>query len=192
MYNLRIYRQPNDIAFQPLQDLNQLSDSQLAAYNTFVRNCDDRLNNMYNNTSNWKIPILIHGYAGSGKTFVIHKCKHYALSQHFNILVTTPTGFLACKCKEIFGNEITTDTIHAAFGIPVQTNDAFVFQLDLFRYDLIVIDEISMISERNFNHIYTTIRECSVQPFGPLRRSWSNETHRNAKRENNSSTEHAR
>ena len=43
-----------------------------------------------------------------------------ALEKGCKVCIPAPTGFLACKFKASFGDEITTDTVHSAFHYTVE------------------------------------------------------------------------
>ena len=63
------------------------------------------------------------------------------------ILVAAPTGFLATVYRYLVDDEVTCDTVHTAFHIPVQSDQSPSINWDISRYDLFIIDEVSMISE---------------------------------------------
>ena len=87
------------------------------------------------------------------------------VQQSANVLVATPTGFLACKYKQRFGDDITTDTLHGQFKIPLNSNDHFEINWNISIFDVIILDEVSMISLKNFRHIWRTINEASITPL---------------------------
>ena len=53
-----------------------------------------------------------------------------------------PQDFVACKFKTMFGEMITTDT---AFQYPVEENALPTINWELSSYDVIIVDEISII-----------------------------------------------
>ena len=52
----------------------------------------------------------------------------------------------------------------SAFLIPVGTTEQSLTNWNLSQYDMIIIDEISMISKCNFNHILNTISRLIFRP----------------------------
>ena len=108
-----------------------------------------------NSTIDWKKLILVTGKAGTGKTHCLLKAIDESLEDERQILVATPTGFLATTDSEFFLNEITADMVHNAFKYPVLPYDHPQINWDLGHYDLIVMDEVSMIPKRIAEHIIT-------------------------------------
>ena len=72
-------------------------------------------------------------------------------------------GLLASTYKARFGNDVSTDTVHASFLIPID-NSRPQINWQLSAYDVLVFDEISMIRCGYFNHILTTINSLSSHP----------------------------
>ena len=117
-----------------------------------------------NTNINWQQPILLVGKPGSGKSEAISHCvvKHIANQQ--NILVAVPTGFLASRFRAILPDDVTCDTVHSVFHIPVDTTQQSSINWSLAQYDILIIDEISMISERNFQHVINTLKRLLFRP----------------------------
>ena len=113
----------------------------------------------------WRKFILIRGKPGTGKTYALLHSIHNALKADYRVLCTTPTGMLSSTYNSIVTDEsFSADTIHSAFKYPVDPNERPQINWDLANYDLIVIDEVSMLSSRVFDHILTTLQELHVRP----------------------------
>lgn len=112
----------------------------------------------------WKKFLLVTGSAGTGKTHCVKRAIQQALNDDRDVLVTTPTGFLATTYSATFLEEIEADTVHSAFKYPVNRNDQAKVNWDLMRFDLIVIDEVSMVSKLIMDHIVGTINRLSFRP----------------------------
>ena len=67
--------------------------------------------------------------------------------------------------KDSFQDDIDADTIHASFQYPVAESEKPTFNWNLSNYDIIVIDELSMVSAKIFDHIFNTISELPITPL---------------------------
>jgi ATP-dependent exoDNAse (exonuclease V) alpha subunit len=113
----------------------------------------------------WKKPIVVTGEAGCGKSYTINSIVTYLLANDATVLVAAPTGFLASVFKAILPNNAKCETVHASFHFPVDTADippSINWQLSNF--DVIIIDEISMIPPTIFEHILKTINVLLFRP----------------------------
>ena len=77
---------------------------------------------------------------------------------------SSPAGFLASRFRAILPEEVTCETVHSAFHIPVNVNERPSTNWNLSHYDIIIIDEISMISESNFQHVLDTFNRLIFKP----------------------------
>ena len=107
---------------------------------------------------------MLLGKPGSGESQAIcHSVvKHVGKEQ--NILVAAPTGYLASRFRAISLDEVTCDTVHSVFHIPVNKTQQSSINWVISQYDILIIDEISMISETNFQHIVTTLNRLLLRP----------------------------
>ena len=113
----------------------------------------------------WRKFLLIHGKPGTGKTYAVLHSIRNALKSEYRVLCTKPTGMLSSTYNSIIPDEsFSSDTIHSAFRYPVDPNERPQINWDLANYDLIVIDEVSMLSSHAFDHILTTLQELHVRP----------------------------
>ena len=113
-----------------------------------------------------ELPIyLISGMHGTGKTTALRAAIHRFATMQLRVLVVCPTGFLATTYKAEFGDNIAADTVHAAFHIPVNSTTPPATNWNLSQYHAIFIDEISMISGRNSQHIFETLNSLPIFPL---------------------------
>ena len=112
----------------------------------------------------WQCPTPVTGKPGTGKSHAILACVSQLLEQDINIMVATPTGFLASGYRSQTPDEVTCDTVHSSFTIPVSPTESSKINWSLSCFDLITIDELSMISETIFQHILFTLSMLLFRP----------------------------
>ena len=113
----------------------------------------------------WRKFLLIRGKPGTGKTYAVLHSICNALKAEYRALCTTPTGMLSSTYNSIIPDEsFSSVTIHSAFRYPVDPNERPQINWDLANYDLIAIDEVSMVPSRLFDHILTTLQQLHVRP----------------------------
>lgn len=93
----------------------------------------------------WRKFILVTGKPGTGKTQTLLRCIDYCMSMHRSVHVATPTGFLATRYQQEFHDDITADTVHSAFHYPVSPDEPASTNWEIAHFDLVVLDEISMV-----------------------------------------------
>jgi len=87
------------------------------------------------------------------------------------------SGFLASTYHRSFGDAVHAETIHAAFQIDIKTGTSHSCNWKIAQYDLVLIDEISMIPRAFASTIISTLEsapriavfcgdQCQLQPFG--------------------------
>ena len=91
----------------------------------------------------WLTYTVIKQAAGTGKTYVMYACIDTCITQGLS-----PTGKLAAEYHAKFGNEITAETIHSAFHFPVSRTKRPTISWAPAAYNMIVVDEASMVSLR--------------------------------------------
>lgn len=108
---------------------------------------------MYKNGKN----LLIHGYAGSGKSMLINTMENYTRAEesHKNIYITSTTGISA--------HHIGGTTINSLFGIGSGDADVNyliknimikpIYRNRIINMDILIIDEISMLSAKLFEKL---------------------------------------
>jgi DNA replication protein DnaC len=116
-------------------------------------------------TNDWTKPILVTGKPGCGKSHAIESIVHSVSSEDALILIAAPTGFLASVFRFNAPEHVVCDTVHASFHFPVETDVLPKINWELSKYDLIIIDEISMIPDIIFNHILKTFNVLLFRPI---------------------------
>ncbi len=114
--------------------------------------------------NDWTKILSVTGKAGTGKTKCLHSCIRYIIEKELTCLVATPTGYLASSYRAIFDEDIDANTIHSSFCIPIDRSSPQV-NWALGTYDLIIIDEISMVSLSHFNHIFSSLKQLATRPI---------------------------
>lgn len=109
--------------------------------------------------------FLLRGEHGTGKTVTLHSIIRHCIAKSQKVLVCCPTGFLAATYKALFGNQVCCDTVHSSFKIAVSESDQNETNWSLRMFDVILIDEISMIPKKFTSHILTTISSMPRRPI---------------------------
>ncbi|KAL9976907.1 hypothetical protein ACROYT_G014249 [Oculina patagonica] len=104
------------------------------------------------------------GKPGTGKSQVLIRSIFHAIQEEYQVLVTAPVALLAQAYKKVFAGEVTTDTIHGAFNVPLDVNQRQDKNFALNKYDLVVVDEASMVSSPVFNVMAETFNRLNVHP----------------------------
>ena len=89
------------------------------------------------------------GPPGSGKSTVAHACIERALELGGRVLFALPKAQLASRMRERYGDRIDIDTCHAAFAFNEEVNNLPT----LAHYTLVVVDEISQLTDGQFERI---------------------------------------
>ncbi len=104
--------------------------------------------------------LILTGSAGSGKTTTV-ECMIYVLQRYFekqeemSFMLAAPTGKAAKRLTEITGFEAMT--IHRLLQFSYENKGFFYRQGNELPYDLIVVDESSMLSIDLANALFTAI-----------------------------------
>eukprot|EP00971_Amphidinium_carterae_P303324 6027285-Amphidinium_carterae.3 len=93
--------------------------------------------------------IAALGPPGTGKTEVINRCIRKWKRRGARILFALPTGQLASKMRQVHP-DIDIDTCHGAFGFHKQLAETLPI---LTQYDLVIVDELSMLTAEHFDRL---------------------------------------
>ena len=80
------------------------------------------------------------------------------------MLVAAPVALLAQGYNSIFYDEVTTDTLHGAFSIPIDGPLPNEINHRMNQYDMIVVDEAPMISAPIFGVMASTFNRVNLRP----------------------------
>ena len=104
-------------------------------------------------SSSWRMYRVLLGKPGTGKSRVLITAIHHAVENEMSVLVAAPVALLAQGYHKIFLADIETDTLHGTFNIPVDAPFDDEVNCVLNKYDLVVVDEASMISAPTCNRL---------------------------------------
>ena len=116
------------------------------------------------NTATWeKFPVLL-GKPSTGKSQVLIRAIDHAIRTDMSVLVTAPMALLAVGYNALFLDDIDSDMLHGAFNIPIQGPHPNEINYALKKYDLVVVDEASMISSPIFETMASTCNRLNTRP----------------------------
>ena len=114
----------------------------------------------------WKNKVIsLSGAAGTGKTHLLAEIVKYFNNKKRKIALTTPThqslGVLIDKLKMTGVEDLPSSTVHSFLNLKMkinfktgaQTFEPDDYQKDKKKYDIMVVDESSMISEQMFETV---------------------------------------
>lgn len=108
--------------------------------------------------------ILIKGPPGTGKSAVIKYIVNHCISKGLKVLVASATAYHARAAKISFPHELVyTETIHSIFFIPIDGTQP-TLNWGLVKFDVIIIDEVGMVSIRNIKHVVFSITSLPIPP----------------------------
>ncbi|RNF25850.1 putative DNA repair and recombination protein,mitochondrial precursor [Trypanosoma conorhini] len=102
--------------------------------------------------------LYIGGSAGTGKTVLLRALNHRLQAERLRVAMTATTGVAGCH--------IGGSTFHHALGVNAQGE--FLRKSHLLDYDVIIVDEVSMLSKRMFEEFDRTLREEAGTPDLPF------------------------
>ena len=104
---------------------------------------------------------LLTGASGTGKTYTLGEVVDYAIMKHIPVTATAPTNKAVKVLKKLINVSIPYSTIHSALGMKefIDNNGVLSFKADpaagypAEKYDLIIIDEASMLDDVIFEEL---------------------------------------
>ena len=115
------------------------------------------------NTTWEKFRVLL-GKPGTGKSQVLVRIIDHAIRSEMSVLVAAPLALLAQAYNSIFLEDIDSDTLHAASNIPIEGPHPNDINYALNKYDVVVVDEASMISPATFQTMASTFNRLNTRP----------------------------
>ena len=107
---------------------------------------------------------VLLGKPGCGKSQIIIRAMHPAIQQEHRVLLVAPVVLLAQGYREIFGEDLDCKTLHMAFNIQVNSNQTREVNFALNRYDMVVVDEGSLVSPESFQVVAATLNRLNCCP----------------------------
>ena len=93
--------------------------------------------------------IFARGPPGTGKTFVVHEVIRHWHAKGARVLFVLPTGQLASEMRAVHP-QADVDTYHGGLLFHKELSETLGI---LTQYDLVVLDEISMLTDRHFERV---------------------------------------
>lgn len=115
-------------------------------------------------SSDWAKYRVLCGKPGTGKSQVLIRAIHHALQQESQVLVAAPVALLAQGYRSIFGSDLEAETIHSTFHIPVNDDANGDMNFSLNKFDMVVVDEASLVSPQTFEKMASTFNRLNVRP----------------------------
>ena len=157
-----------------VERLYPLSAFQRAIYQDIVSSLDERQMSLQEadygvlssspDHSWWKYRVLL-GKPGTGKSQVLIRAIHKALRRECTVLLAAPVALLAQRYRAIFGDQLECDTLHASFRIPVVEGQSWDVNFSLNWFDMVVVDEASLVSPASFNMVAATLNRLNCRPL---------------------------
>lgn len=107
--------------------------------------------------------MVITSKPDCGKMCTLHACISHAIEIGKKVCVVPPTGFCGMQIQNnVWRNDHHR---HCAFQYPVEENALPTINWELSSYDVIIVDEISIIPKVIFKHILRTIPQLPCRPI---------------------------
>ena len=85
------------------------------------------------------------------------------------VLLAAPVALLAQGYRNIFGPDLQCHTLHEAFRIPIHAGQGSDVNFSLNKFDMVVVDEASLISPESFNIVAATLNRPVIVIAGDKR-----------------------
>lgn len=146
-----------DLTFISMEHLYPLSPLQRAILVDIMGTLTGRRQSQEDGAdSSWQKYRVLLGKPGTGKSQVLIHAIDYAIQNEMSVLAAAPVALLTQGYTKIFLGDIEADTLHGAFNIPVDGTCSGDINYGLNKFDMVVIDESSMISSRLFDVMAAT------------------------------------
>lgn len=113
----------------------------------------------------WSKYCVLLGKPGTGKSQVVICAIHHAIQEECEVLLAAPVALLAQGYRAIFRLELHAETIHAAFHIPVDQEHSIDMNYPINKFDMVVVDEASLVSPQTFATIASTVNRLNCCPI---------------------------
>ena len=171
LWRIRVVtHQVGDLSSLSLESLYPLSPHQTAILADITAALSSRQssvskdNHSRSSDSSWQKYRVLLGKSGTGKSQVLIRAISHAIRHELSVLVATPVALLAQGYNSIFYEDVTTNTLHGAFSIPIDGPHPNEINHGINQYDLIVVDEASMISSPIFGVMASTFNRMNLRP----------------------------
>ena len=171
LWRIRVVtHQVTDLSSLSMESLYPLSPHQTAILSDITAALSSRQSSVSDDNhsaasdSIWQKYRLLLGKPGTGKSQVLIRAISYAIRHELSVLVAAPVALLAQGYNSIFYEDVTTDTLHGAFAIPIDGPYPNEINHRMNQYDLIVVDEASMISSPIFGVMASTFNRMNLLP----------------------------
>ena len=154
-----------------IQQLYPLSPHQTAIFQDIIQSVETRqtflkdTSEQHSSSNNdWSKYGVLSGKPGTGKSQVLIRAIHHLIQEEYKVFLAAPGALLAQAYRIIFGPDLDTETIHAAFDIPIQEEASHDINFVLNKYDVIIIDDASLVSCHTFASIATILNRLNCCP----------------------------
>ena len=115
--------------------------------------------------SRWHKVHLVQGGPGTGKSLLLQYICKYCIENSLLPVVACPTGLLASHLRNTMNDKVICDTIHSLFRVAVSEDNYCEVNWSLFNFDVILLDEVSLVPTRILQHIISTVAQLPNRPL---------------------------
>lgn len=149
----------------PFRDLFESDEMKAAILEAIDGLNEDQTNAVYNSLDN-RLHIITGG-AGTGKTYIESRIRQLFQKAGLNVYMSAPTGKAARRIEQMCGDGTKASTIHRMLGYGGSNNGGEFKSgpLNTLPYDVIFVDEISMVDTRLMYHLLSASDDNTVFIF---------------------------